>query len=113
MWQKILESTDTVTMEESGKWRDGFTSVMFGFTALILRWERHIEVDDVIKQLPMEKILLEMDSPYLKAPEHLSNRFNSPYGIEAIARRVAELGLGLAEVLTTTSENATRLCGLK
>ena len=96
------------------KWRGSFPSVMFGFTALILRRERHIEVDDVIKQLPMEKILLETDSPYLKAPEHLSNRFNSPYGIEAIARRVAELkGLGLAEVLTKTSENATRLYGLK
>ena len=36
---------------------------------LILRRERHIEVDDVIKQLPMEKILLETDSTYLKAPE--------------------------------------------
>ena len=96
------------------KWRDSFPSVMFGFTALILRRERHIEVDDVIKQLPMENILLETDSPYLKAPEHLSNRFNSPYGIEAIARRVAELkGLGLAEVLTKTSENAARLYGLK
>ena len=93
---------------------NGGVREMIGFTALILRQERHIEVDDVIKQLPMEKILLETDSPYLKAPEHLSNRFNSPYGIEAIARRIAELkGLGLAEVLTKTSENATRLYGLK
>ena len=101
-------------VREMIKWRDSFPSVMFGFTALILRRERPIEVDDVIKQLPMEKILLETDSPYLKAPEHLSNRFNSPYGIEAIARRVAELkGLGLAEVLTKTSENAARLYGLK
>ena len=101
-------------VREMIRWRDGFPSVMFRFTALILRRERHIEVDDVIKQLPMEKILLETDSPHLKAPEHLSNRFNSPYGIEAIARRVAELkGLGLAEVLTKTSENATRLYGLK
>ena len=89
---------------------------MFGFTALILRQERHIErhIDYVIKQLPMEKILLEMDSQYLKAPEHLSNRFNSPYGIEAIARRVAELkGLGLAEVLVKMSENAACLYGFK
>ena len=71
-------------------------------------------MDDVIKQLPMEKILLETDSPYLKVPEHLSNRFNFPNGIKAIARRVAELkGLGLVEVLTKTFENATRLYGLK
>ena len=81
---------------------------MFGFNALILR-ERHTEVDDVIKQLPNRT-----DSPYLKAPEHLSNRFNSPYGIEAIARRVAELkGLGLTEVLAKTSENRACLYGLK
>ena len=101
-------------VREMIKWRDGFPSVMVGFTALILRRERHIEVDDVIKQMPMEKILFKTDSPYLKGPEHLSNRFNSPYGIEAIARRVAEQkGLGLAEVLMKTSENAARLCGLK
>ena len=35
---------------------DGFPSMMFGFTALILLRERHTEVDDVIKELPVEKI---------------------------------------------------------
>ena len=62
----------------------------------------------------MEKILLETDSPYLKAPEHLPNKFNSPCGIEAVARRVAKLkDLGVAEVLAKTSENAASLYGLK
>ena len=88
--------------------------MIFGFTTLILRRERHVEVDDVIKQLPMEKILLETHSRYLKAPEHLSNRFNSPLGIEAIARRAAELkGIGVAEVLVKMFENAAHLYGLK
>ena len=63
------------------KWRDSFPSVIFGFRDLILWRQRHIQVDNVIKQLVMETILLETDSPYLKAPEHLSNRFNSPFAL--------------------------------
>ena len=87
---------------------------MFGFTALILRRERHPEVDQVIRQLPLEKILLETDSPHLKAPEHERNSYNSPYGIEVIAKRVAELkGLKVEEVFKITSGNASRLYGLR
>ena len=101
LWQKMLKSTDTVSMVgEMIKCRGSFPSVTFVFTTLILRRERHVYVDDVVRQLPMENILLEMDSHYLKAPEHLSNRFNSPRS-------------GEAEGLAKTSENVAYLLGLK
>ena len=51
-------------VKEMEKWHQSFPSIMFGFTALILRPERHREVSDVIKKLPLDRILLETDAPH-------------------------------------------------
>ena len=59
---------------------------MFNFTALILRPERHGEVSDVIRKLPLERILLETDAPHPTAPEHAICDFNTPFGILCVAQ---------------------------
>jgi TatD DNase family protein len=62
--------------------------------------------------LPLERIVLETDCPYL-TPEPLRGRRNEPANVRLVAERVAELrGMELATVARATSANAERLFGL-
>ncbi len=64
---------------------------------------------DVIKELPMDRIILETDSPYL-APEPYRGHDNEPKNIIEIAKFIAELkGISLEEVSKITEENVYNL----
>ncbi len=71
------------------------------------------KMKEVVEQTPIEKILLETDSPYL-APEPYRGRRNSslnlPYIVDAIA---AIKGLSSEEVIRITEDNAKRMYGLR
>ena len=70
-------------------------------------------MEEVIKQLPMKRILLETDSPHLIAPEHRKSHYNSPYGVEVIAERIAQLkGINIETVLHQTLSNTKTFYGL-
>ena len=97
-------------LKEMRKWQAAFPKVKFGVTAVLLCREFHPELEQVVNQLPIESLLLETDSPHLLAPEHIRSHYNSPYGIEAVAERVAQLkGLSLEKVLFQTLENTKAL----
>lgn len=67
----------------------------------------HIAED--VKRIPLERILLETDSPYL-APTPLRGTRNESAHIPIIAARLAELkGLSLEEVASVTTGNAETL----
>lgn len=69
-------------------------------------------VVDVIKFLPIEKILLETDCPYL-APVPFRGKRNEPKNVVYIADAVAKIkGLKFEEVCEKTTENAKRLFGI-
>lgn len=62
--------------------------------------------------LPLDRILLETDCPYL-TPEPLRGRRNEPANVGLIAAKVASLrGIAFAEVARATTANAGRLFGL-
>ena len=83
---------------------------MFGFTAVLLQEVRHRELEEVVRTLPMSKILLETDSSHLLAPVHQQEKYNMPYGLVAVAERVAELkDIPLREVLSASTFNAQKL----
>ena len=64
---------------------------------------------DVIKNVSMEYIILETDSPYL-TPEPFRGKRNEPSYIPLIAKRVAEVkSLDIEEIEETTTLNARRL----
>ena len=95
-------------------WLSSFRRVRFGITGVLLRSDRHPELEDVVKHLDLCQILLETDSPYLTPPVHGICTFNTPYGLEEVARRVAELkDTTIKEILTVCSQNAADLYGLK
>ncbi|MDO4788517.1 MAG: TatD family hydrolase [Johnsonella sp.] len=64
---------------------------------------------EVIEYLPMEKIVLETDCPYL-APEPYRGKRNSSLFLPQIVSRIAQIkGLSEEEVIYRSSENAHRL----
>lgn len=64
---------------------------------------------DLVKSVPLEKLLLETDSPYL-APEPYRGKRNEPAYMLEIAKKIAEIkGISLVEVEKKTTENAEKL----
>jgi TatD DNase family protein len=66
-------------------------------------------VAEVVKEIPMEYVVLETDSPYL-APVPYRGKTNEPSYIKYAAEKIAELkGISLDEVVNMTSENVNRI----
>ena len=64
---------------------------------------------DVAKEIPLDKILIETDSPYL-APEPLRGKRNSPEYVRFVAEKIAEIkGETFETVARVTKENAMKL----
>lgn len=69
-------------------------------------------VQAVIKELPIEKIMLETDCPYL-SPEPFRGRRNEPRNVVYVADLIAKIkGLSIEEVASKTTENAKRMFGI-
>lgn len=63
--------------------------------------------------VPLERIVLETDSPYM-APVPMRGQRNEPAFVAHVCRRLAEVyGVSEEEVSRLTSENAVRVLGLK
>lgn len=68
---------------------------------------------NVVQHVPMERLLLETDSPFL-APMPFRGRRNEPSYLKYTAERVAKtLKLSVQEVARATSSNAAELFGLR
>ncbi|MEX0647264.1 MAG: TatD family hydrolase [Balneolaceae bacterium] len=66
-------------------------------------------VDKVVAKMPLDKLILETDAPYLTPAPHRGKR-NEPSYIPIIAEKLAELkDKSVQEVAKTTTENAFRL----
>ena len=66
----------------------------------------------VLKSVPLDRIIVETDSPYL-APVPYRGRRNEPAYVVETAKFLAELlGMGLEELGDVTTQNAHRLFGL-
>ena len=75
----------------------------------ILTFRNAEELRVVAREVPLERCLVETDSPYL-APAPHRGKTNSPAYVPLVAARLAELkGLPLAEVAAATSANFERL----
>ncbi len=98
----------------SGKWQDaenylemGFS---FSFTGVITFTG---DYDEIIKKLPMGKIMIETDAPFV-APRPWRGKRCEPLYVKEVARRIADIkNISYEEVCLVTTENAVKLFGLK
>ena len=67
---------------------------------------------DCVKMVPMERILIETDSPYL-APEPNRGKRNDSRNVKYVAQKIAEIKeIPLQEVAKITYENAMKIFGI-
>lgn len=70
------------------------------------------KIPEIIKEIPLERIVLETDCPYLAPEPHRGKRNDSSF-IPFIAQRIGEiLGISAQEVLDVTNKNARALYNL-
>ena len=112
--------------EKNGRWKGVFHCfsgdyamaqkvIQLGFSLSIpgtVTFKKSATQQEVVRRIPLEKILLETDCPYL-APEPYRGKRNEPAFMRATAEKVAELrGLTLEDVSRITSLNAKLLFGV-
>ncbi|MDX1430474.1 MAG: TatD family hydrolase, partial [Rhodothermales bacterium] len=69
-------------------------------------------VDAIVRELPMERIVLETDAPFL-APVPFRGKRNEPAYLEFVADKVALVKeMSMEEVASITTQNAKRLFGI-
>ncbi len=74
----------------------------------IITFKNAADLREVVKQVPMEQLLIETDSPYL-APVPYRGKSNQPRYVSQVAECVAELkGMSLEAVAEQTKENFYR-----
>jgi len=75
----------------------------------IVTFKNATQLKDVAQRVPMDRILIETDSPYL-APVPYRGKLNQPAYVKHVAEEVARLrGISLEEVASRTTENFERL----
>ncbi|HJN37960.1 MAG TPA: TatD family hydrolase [Gammaproteobacteria bacterium] len=75
----------------------------------IITFKNAREIQEVVKQVPLERILVETDAPYL-APVPYRGKVNQPAYVYHVAEQVALLkGLSLEKVIQQTTANCQKL----
>jgi TatD DNase family protein len=96
----------------SGDWQFGQACLALGFYLSIpgiVTFKNPGALPEVVRQMPLDRMLLETDSPYLAPAPHRGKR-NEPAFVMAVAERVAELrGISYDAVIEATCANAQRV----
>lgn len=70
------------------------------------------KIIEVVRKVPLERLLVETDAPYL-APQAYRGKRNEPAYVIHAARKIAEIkGLTLADVAAATTQNARAVFGM-
>lgn len=92
--------------DEDLAWKYFRLGLMISFTGLITfskQW------DDLIRKIPLDKVMIETDSPYM-TPEPYRGQRNEPLLVQYVAKRMAEIkGIKIEKVAEITFNNAKRL----
>lgn len=93
----------TGSLEQAKKYIDlGF---YIGINGIIFK----LDLDEVIKKIPLDKILIETDCPYLTPPQEGDKR-NEPIFVKYVAEKIAELkNLDFEKIAGITTENVKKL----
>lgn len=74
----------------------------------VLTFKNAKKLIEVVKNIPLEKLILETDCPYM-APDPFRGKRNEPIYVEYVAKKIAELkGLSYEEVAEATNLNTRK-----
>ena len=83
-----------------------------GFTGIVT-FDKTGVLEEIIKWMPMDKILIETDAPYL-SPEPYRGKRNEPIYVQYVAEKIAKIkNQTTAEIIDITGNNALKLFNLK
>ncbi len=75
----------------------------------VLTFKNGRKMKEVVEEIPMDRIILETDSPYL-SPEPYRGKRNSSLNLPYVVSAMAQIkGISEAEVISITEENARRM----
>jgi len=96
----------------TGDWEVAQKALGLGFYISfsgIVTFKNAREIQEVAKKAPLERILIETDSPYL-SPEPFRGRKNEPKNVKITAQFLAKIrGLPFAKIADVTTGNAEKL----
>ena len=78
----------------------------------IITFKNTIEIQEVAKYTPMDRVLIETDSPYL-SPHPLRGKKNYPQNVILVAKRLSELKkIEISQIGRSTSDNFLKVFNL-
>jgi len=96
----------------SGSWEMARQLLEMGLYISIagpVTYNKNVKTVEVVKNIPLDKLLIETDSPYLTPVPHRGKRNDSTY-VRYVAEKIAEIkGISLEQVASQTMDNAKRL----
>ncbi len=99
----------------TGDWQAAQKALDLGFYISfsgIVTFKNAKDVQEGAKKAPLERILIETDSPYL-TPDPYRGQKNEPKNVKIVGSFIAELrNQSLDEILSATSRNVSKLFGL-
>lgn len=94
----------------STKWLKKFVDLgtMISISGVVT-FKNAAEVRDIVKEVPLDRLLIETDAPYL-TPEPNRGKRNEPSYVRFVAKEIAQVrGMSEEEVADITTKNANRL----
>ncbi|OIO47872.1 MAG: hypothetical protein AUJ28_00305 [Parcubacteria group bacterium CG1_02_37_51] len=104
--QGLIHCFDGTKEEADSYIQQGF---YIGITGIITFTRKAEALQELVRQLPLDKMIINTDSPYLTPEPHRGKR-NEPVYVEFIARQVAELkGISYDEVVKENAINCKKV----
>jgi TatD DNase family protein len=108
---KIHVHCFTSSLDLAEKLLAAFPNLCLGFTGIVT-FKNAQALQDVVRAVPLQRMLLETDGPYL-APVPFRGKPAHPGHIPVIAQKIAELkSVAVAEVYAAARENTRRVYGI-
>jgi TatD DNase family protein len=94
----------------TGSWEEAQQFINLGFYIGINGIIFKLDLDEVIKNCPLDKILVETDCPYLTPTAEGKDKKNEPIFVKHVVQKIADLkGMTFDEVASATTANAQKL----